>query len=153
MQQAKLVSLIICLTTSPYSTVASAACPDGNKVVFSCITTNEKSVDVCDTGKTITYKFGKPGSKPELVLSVPRSLASTYQWQGIGRAIHYNVTIPNGNTFYTVFHSIDTRDDRKVSAGIIVSIGSELNTVSTLACKNDAIEENLEGIDLRVVQY
>ena len=40
--------------------------------IFSCTTTKGKVVEVCDSGKTTDYSFGKKGTKPELALSVPR---------------------------------------------------------------------------------
>lgn len=122
------------------------ACSGKDGLIFSCTTTKQKFVEVCDAGKTISYAFGKKGQTPELALSVPRAAASTYQWQGFGRTQRYAVTVPNGNTKYTVFHWTDTMEQTS-SAGIEVEVGGK--TVATLQCKGNGYEGDLEGVKLR----
>lgn len=51
----------------------------------------------CDSGWTLGDVFSRAG-RPETVLNVPRAQATSFQWQGMGRHIHYAVDIPNGNT-------------------------------------------------------
>lgn len=122
---------------------AQASCP--LSTVFACTTTNNKVVEVCDSGDKIDYSFGKKGQKPELALSVLRRAASTVQWQGIGRHMYYSVRIPNGNTIYEVFSSID-KLEQSVEAGIYVTVNGE--NVATILCKPDTRTDYLEGLAL-----
>lgn len=124
-----------------------AACP--STTLFSCATTKGKFVEVCDSGKTIDYAFGKKGAKPELALSIPRDAATTNQWAGVGRSVYYSVLIPNGNTVYEVFSSFD-RIDHEESAGIYVRIDDK--DVATIQCKTDTVKSELEGVELRPVE-
>ena len=83
------------------SSAVSAACDKGGKTIFSCLTAKGKLIQVCDSGKTIDYSFGKPALPPEIIVRAPRSEASTFQWQGVGRYLSYSVAVPSGNTTYT----------------------------------------------------
>jgi hypothetical protein len=117
------------------------------RILFRCKTTNGKQISLCDRGDTLAYSFGKDNAPSELALSVPREQATTFQWHGIGRWMNYSVTIPNGNTKYTVFTSLDrVSDEHEFEAGVIVSIDDE--EIARLLCKNP-IEHNLEGVDLK----
>lgn len=61
--------------------------------------------------------------------------------------MNYSITIPNGNTKYTVFTSLDrVSDEHEFEAGVIVSIDDE--ETARILCK-DPIEHNLEGVDLK----
>lgn len=128
------------------SSIAHAVCDGGSKTVFSCVTKKGKQIEVCDKGKTLSYSFGKPGKKPEIVVSVPRGHASTTQWNGMGRYISYSVTIPNGDTEYSVFHGFDKIDD-KIEAGVNVSIKGK--HAATVYCSDKNLVHDLEGIDLK----
>ena len=131
---------------------AQSACPS-DSTIFACTTTNGKFVEVCDAGQVIRYTFGRPGKTPELALSVPRDQASTLQWPGVGRYINYGVTIPNGNTTYQVFTSVerlfegDEDSDGSYTAGINVEV--DRRHVATVDCKTDTVIDNMEGIDLK----
>lgn len=124
------------------------ACQSAESLVFSCATTKNKMVEVCDAGSTINYSYGRKGASPELALSIPRNQASTFQWNGIGRYINYRVSVPNGATVYTVFTSLDklsTKGPR--AAGIDVETKGDL--VATLQCKPGSVQEHLEGVNLK----
>jgi hypothetical protein len=141
---ARIVSLIGALVAFPV-----AASGDGRKgvLIFSCVTSNQRFVEVRDNGATINYYFGKKGKKPELALSVPRSVASTHQYQGFGRYVSYAVTIPNKGTTYSVFYGYDKLSpDSQADAGIVVTTvdGKE----ATIPCAS-TFERNIEGIDLK----
>jgi hypothetical protein len=117
------------------------------RTIFQCTTKNDKQVLVCDLGDTLSYSFGKAGSTPEIVVSVPRSAASTSQWKGVGRWIYYSVTIPNGNTKYTVFTSLDrSSDSHEFESGISVDVNGD--EVAKIECRN-LTANNLTGIDLK----
>ena len=127
---------------------AMAACPSDDRVVFSCVTKKAKLIEVCDLDQQLSYSFG-PAGKPELVLRVPRSQASTRQWEGIGRSISYSVDIPNGKTTYSVFWAADRMDENAdISAGVEVIINGK--SAATVSCnpKKDIVQ-NIEGIKLR----
>ena len=127
------------------------ACPQDGTRVFYCRTTNNKTVEVCDLGTKISYSFGRAGRQPELALAVPRNQATSYQWQGIGRYMSYSVTIPNGNTKYEVFLSVDRlSDDHPLEAGINVSVDDR--HLATIECAPNSLYQSLEGIDLPLEQ-
>lgn len=130
---------------------ALAACEKGSKTVFSCLAAKGKIIQVCDSGKTIDYSFGKPNA-PEIVVRAPRSEASTFQWQGIGRYLSYSVEVPNGSTTYNVFWGADRlTDEHKIDAGVNVEINKKL--VATVKCVGKKhIVQNIEGIDLKPIE-
>lgn len=132
-----------------FTNLALAACPSGSETLFFCNTKKaNKRIEVCDAGKTISYSFGKKGQKPELAISVPRSAASTYQWQGIGRYISYAVNIPNGAYNYNVFWGVDRlTEEHAVEAGVNVEKKGELLT--TVYCQEKGLINNLEGVKLK----
>jgi len=134
------------------STAASAACENGNKTVFSCLTAKGKLIQVCDSDKTIDYSFGKPGLSPEIIVLAPRSAASTFQWQGVGRYLSYTVEVPNGNTTYSVFWGADRlADAHPIEAGVNVEVNKKL--IATVKCVGEKhIVQNIEGIDLKPIE-
>lgn len=134
------------------SSVAIAACENGSKIIFSCLTAKGKVIEVCDAGKTIDYSFGKPKAKPEIIVRAPRSEASTFQWQGVGRYISYTVEVPNGNTVYSVFWGADRLTEKHaIEAGVNVEVNKQL--AATVKCSGEKhIIQNIEGIDLKPVE-
>lgn len=113
--------------------------------IFACTTTNNKVVEVCDSGKTIDYSFGKKGKKPEMALSVPRADASTYQWDGSVTGMVFKVRIPNGNTIYEVYSNFDRMRHEK-SGGIEVYVNKK--NVASISCKPETLVDYLDGIEL-----
>jgi hypothetical protein len=134
------------------SSAAIAACENGGKIIFSCQTAKGKVIEVCDSGKTIDYSFGKPKEKPEIVVRAPRSEASTFQWQGVGRYISYTVEVPNGNTTYSVFWGSDRISEKHaIEAGVNVEVNNELK--STVKCSDEKpVIQRIEGINLKSVK-
>ena len=127
---------------------ALAVCPSNTKTVFSCTTANNKTIQVCDAGKSISYSFGK-ASSPELSIAVPRNRVTTYQWGGMGRNMNYTVNIPNGNTVYKVFNNVDKFDEYSASGVEVVQNKKSLATVKCSESKK--IVSNIEGINLKNV--
>lgn len=144
----KMELLVIAAITVLSSASASAACAGGGKAVFSCLAAKGKVIEICDSGKTIDYSFGKPDA-PEIVIRAPRSEASTSQWKGVGRYLSYSVEIPNGKTVYSVYWGADRlTDEHKVEAGVNVEVNK--NRVATVKCVGEKyIVQNIEGIDLK----
>lgn len=143
-----IAAIPLCLAALAHD--AAAACTGPAKLVFSCTTTKQKVIEVCDAGKTIEYSFGKAGAKPELALAVPRSEASTFQWEGIGSAISYTVDIPNGKTVYSVFWSAE-KATANIESGVNVEVDGK--HVARVLCKPDTTVQNIEGIKLKRAAY
>ena len=129
------------------SSSAFSACPNNSKTIFSCTTTNNKLIQVCDSGNTIHYAFGKANIPPELAINIPRNKVTTYQWQGIGRYENYAINIPNGKTIYRVNESLDKMTHQR-TAGVEVSSNEKL--LATVECAaNKKVISKLQGINLR----
>jgi hypothetical protein len=129
---------------------ASASAQTSDELLFYCTTDTGKVLELYDLGDTIQYSFG-PEYEPELLLNVPRNQATTYQWAGVGRSIYYSVDIPNQDTVYTVFWSVDRLEsDYPIYAGVDVQINREY--VTTVPCTSN-ITSNLEGVDLRPTEF
>jgi len=141
------IIVIMPVVAALFASNVYASC-EGNKTLFSCLTSKGKQIEVCDAGKTIHYSFGKPQGKPEITVKVARDKASTFQWAGMGSSISYAVDIPNGKTTYNIFWSADrTSDEHAIEAGVNVLINNEL--VTTVNCAGENIVNNIEGIDLK----
>ncbi len=120
-------------------------------LLFSCVTNEGQEILLFETDDTIDYSFGDPGKKPELDLKVPRDRASTWQWKGVGRAMSYTVDVPNGDTSYSVFWSVDRLSEKKaVEAG--VRVHRDRKTLATVYC-TDKIVSNLQGVKLKSTEY
>ncbi|MGB2065625.1 MAG: hypothetical protein ACPHUL_10720, partial [Marinomonas gallaica] len=116
--------------------------------IFSCDTTNGKQVMVQNVGEQIEYAFGDDLENPELLLSVPRDDASTWQWKGIGRYMGYSVTLPNGQYTYTAFYSVDRMTEGfPLTSGITVA--NKNQHIATIYCLSNTLNESLQGIDLK----
>ncbi|MBV5320944.1 MAG: hypothetical protein JZU62_04600 [Sulfuricurvum sp.] len=122
------------------------SCSNNSNTIFYCMTKKGKQIEVCDNKSTIEYSFGKPKTKPELVINVPRQQVTTTQWNGMGSFMSYSIDIPNANTVYNVFWGVDRMNEsHAIEAGINVFINRK--QVATVQC-SDKIESNIEGIDL-----
>jgi hypothetical protein len=143
--------LLVAALAFGVSSGALAGCEKGSKTVFSCLTAKGKLIQVCDSGKTIDYSFGKPDATPEIIVRAQRNEASTFQWQGIGRYISYTVEIPNGKTNYSVFWGSDKlKEEHAIEAGVAVEVDNK--TVATVKCVGEKhIVQNIEGIDLKPI--
>jgi hypothetical protein len=140
--------LTLCFASAAlFAPSAFAACAAGSETLFSCTTAKGKVIEVCDAGKTISYSFGSPQTKPEIALSVPRDKATTFQWEGVGRYLSYAVDIPNGSTTYSVFHGMDRLSEaHAVEAGVNVLSNGKL--LATVNCVGKKMVTKLEGVKL-----
>ena len=139
--------LIIGIAVAACSHSLFAACPSQTKTIFMCTTTNNKVIQVCDAGNTISYSFGKANATPELAITVPRNKVTTYQWEGFGRYENYAINIPNGKTIYRVNDSLD-KMSQQYTAGVEVSNNDRL--LATVECAaNKKITSKIQGIKLR----
>jgi hypothetical protein len=120
-------------------------------LLFSCLTENNKEILLYQTDETIDYSFGDFDAKPELDLKVPRDQASTWQWKGVGRAMTYAVDVPNGDTSYSVFWSVDRLSPTKeIEAG--VRVHRDRKTLATVYCTRKIVN-NLQGVQLKPTEY
>lgn len=152
----KPAQIILALSLFSITSIAIADCEKGDKTVFSCTTEKQKIIEVCDSGKTINYSFGKVNLKPEIVVRTPRKEASTTQWQGFGRHMSNSIEIPNGNTVYSIFKGIDKimegdKKEPQVEAGVSVEINKK--HITTVKCDNKkTLIDNIEGINLKATE-
>lgn len=138
--------------SDPTKEEAKSQKPIANRsLLFSCTTNEGKEILLFETDETIDYSFGAPGTRPELELQVPRDRASTWQWKGIGRDMSYSVEVPNGDTSYGVFWSVDRLSETKaVEAGVRVQ--RDRKTLATVYCA-EKIVSNLQGVKLKPIEY
>ncbi len=139
---------VLLVAAVPVFSIAAPVCTEPGELLFSCVVQKSgKRIELCDARTTIRYQFGKPKAAPDIVVSVPRNLATTSQWNGIGRYISYAVDIPNGNTVYSVFFSMDRLTERhSIEAGVNVLVDRKL--VASVKCLESSIVNHLEGVDL-----
>lgn len=134
------------------ATAAQAACDAKSEPLFACTAKKSgKRIEVCATATAIQYSFGKPNAKPELALTVPKSQASTYQWEGFGRVMAYSVNIPNGDIEYRVYSgsekASEEHPDGLAFAGVhVVKKGRQ---IAEIACVDNTVTSALEGLALR----
>jgi hypothetical protein len=110
-----------------------------------------KRVEVCATATAIQYSFGRPKAKPELALTVPKSQATTYQWEGFGRVMAYSINIPNGGVEYRVYSgsekATEEHPDGIAFAGVhVVKSGRQ---IADMLCVDNTVKSALEGLTLR----
>lgn len=148
MTKAALFTAILLL--SPITVLA--ACQSEQQTLFSCMTAKGKRIQLCDQQQTLEYSFGKPSLKPEIVVQVPRSAASTSQWPGVGRWMSYSVEIPNGKTVYSVFWGVDRlSEEHGIEAGVNVEVNGK--HAATVKCGEEStIIQNMEGVDLKATE-
>ena len=131
---------------SLYPIVVFAACPAAEQTIFHCTTKQQKQIQVCDAKTHITYQYGQHLNQPEMKLKVARQKTTTDQWAGIGPTESYSVNIPNGNTTYSVFSSLD-KNSFESTAGVAIYENDQHK--ATVYCDQDApITEALFDIDL-----
>ena len=148
MKKAALLATI--LVISPFT--VQAACKNEQQTIFSCMTAKGKRIQLCDQQQTLEYSFGKASLKPEIVVQVPRSAATTTQWQGVGRWMSYSVEIPNGKTVYSVFWGVDRlSEEHGIEAGVNVEVNGK--HAATVKCGEEStIIQNMEGVDLKATE-
>lgn len=120
---------------------SSAACDSSEKILFSCSTTNQKHVSVCDGGASLRYVFGKDGERPEMNISVLREKVSVSQ-SAAGQAIN----LPVGNTVYSVSSGFKAMGERAAEAGIDVQVDGR--HVARVACRPGTIQNSIDSVKL-----
>ncbi len=131
----------IILLSSIYSIPIFANCGEKEKILFSCnIQKNNKILEVCDKGKTVSYSFGKDNKKPEQTFSTPKEKVLISPSGSKGSSESYSIIIPNGDINYNVYWNVE-------KSGVIVEIkGKE---VASINCIKKTVIHNIVDIDLK----
>ena len=83
--------------------VPPATATSESKVLFSCKTKKGKEIKLINTGNSIEYAFGLVNQKPDILISNPYEKVLYASSLGSAKSSDYQVSIPNGNTFYVVY--------------------------------------------------
>jgi hypothetical protein len=143
--------LLSCLPLLVPLPALADTCNPGEAVLFTCSTESHKRLTLCESKATIVYAFGKEGLRPDIVVTVPRNKASTWQWKGIGRYVNYSVEVPNGGITYRVYSSIDRNvGEATYEAG--VEILQKEESLATVLCQETTVIDHLEGVDLPLLE-
>ncbi len=124
---------------------AQAACPATAKTVFSCSTTNNKVVDICEIGQHLLYSFGKPRAKPELQFNIAKSRAYMYLWDGSTSSEYNELYLPRGNTIYQAYQA-NHRNHGGTEHGLNVLINKK--PVANIRCRANTVIENFQQLEL-----
>ena len=92
-----------------------AAC--AKKTVFSCTTTKGKQIEICDTGDSLEYAFGKAG-KPDKTVKIAKNKIEIHPMSG-GYGCG-TIDFPSGTTSYSVFSCVE-KQSGAWSGGVTVS--------------------------------
>ena len=122
-----------------------AACPSAAKTVFSCSTTNNKVVDICELGQHLLYSFGKPRAKPELQFNIAKSRAYMYLWDGSTSSEYNELYLPRGNTIYQAYQA-NHRNHGGTEHGLNVFINNK--PVANIRCRANSVIENFQQLEL-----
>lgn len=137
-----LLAALVCLQAPS----AQAQCYSGETQVLSCSARNgSKEISLCISGDTIRYSYGKPGLRPELILSEPIATVAHQPWGGIGRSIWEATTFANGVYSYEVYVSVDRMaEDYPEGGGVSVYKGKQ--HVTDVACDVGQIDLTLWAV-------
>lgn len=127
----KLLISLIAILASSLSIDANA-----NELIFKCSTQNNKSISIYQDGDSLTYKFGKKNSKPEMDLTKNKEQLSITQEIPVGTGLNSSVAFKNGNYSYTINESLNrVNDEHEASAWLDVSKNKDI--ISSIDCNID----------------
>lgn len=109
----------------------ATTCTNAERRIFSCTTTNQKEVTLCDSGSALRYIFARRTGKSEMNLSVPHSMVSVARTSSMG-----TVRIPTGDTAYSIFDRVGESGARE--AGVDVEINGR--HAATVQCTPSSVE-------------
>ncbi|MFT6651304.1 MAG: hypothetical protein ACJAX2_001153 [Celeribacter sp.] len=137
-------SAVILAATIGSVAPAFAMCAGNQVEVFSC-SFGTKQVELCLTPdeQNLTYRFGPKGA-PELELTRGYGDITLQPWNGIGRSIWEQVTIPKGQFSYVLYASFD-KFDQTQTGGLDVMRGDQ--RLATLTCTNAGTQNGLFELD------
>lgn len=144
-----MLTSVLMLTAMP---VVAQPCEPGETLAFQCDVRSGKRVTVCSSAKAASYRFGRPGAAPELVLRTPLAQLD-YATSGGSSMDTTDVVFRNGSTGYRIEY---TRTfERFAGGGSISHDGGEAATlivlradrpVAHLECKATSVQENFQSI-------
>lgn len=121
-----------------------AACPEGEALVFSCKTDTKRSVSVCQATDTISYRYGKPGQPPDIILSEKNAAFRWEHGEGVSSGVADDLYFRSGPVEYSISHLAVTEDPSDRSAHIsVVQPGKENHYVQ---CDGASIRFNPRAI-------
>jgi shikimate kinase len=125
-----LISLIVIFASS-LSINAGA-----NELIFKCSTQNKKSISIYQDGDSLTYKFGKENSKPDMDLTKNKDQLNITQEIPVGTGLNSSVEFKNGIYSYTINESLNrVSDEHEASAWLDVSKNKDI--ISSIDCNID----------------
>lgn len=131
--------------TSMTAIATTAAHADGycgsQKTYFSCKTTNNKLLKVCQSGRQFIYSYGREGKKPDLRLVRDANNTPVTTWNGVGSTMDQSIQFNNGKTSYTVFSSYERGANGSESGGVLVEKNGR--TLATVKCYPNTMIDNL----------
>jgi hypothetical protein len=137
-------STVIAVAALLFSSSVYASCEGKDKLLFACLTEKGKQIEVCNFGQTIRYSYGRPKTKPEIVVIVPREKVAGSSCSTCGRYLTNSVTIPSENAFFQATWSADTlQESDKLEGGVQVFING---IPKFIACQSEPLVGNTEGI-------
>lgn len=127
----KLLISLIGLLASSLSINANA-----NDLIFKCSTQNNKTISIYQDGNSLTYKFGRKNSKPEMDLTKNKEQLSITQEIPVGTGLNSSVEFKNGIYSYTINESLNrVSDEHEASAWLDVSKNKDI--ISSIDCNID----------------
>ncbi|MEJ6397781.1 hypothetical protein [Yoonia sp. 208BN28-4] len=122
---------------------AFAACDAGRTVFMSCSFQNGgKTVEVCASKSTASYRFGPRGGQAELALSVPVSDVDYAPWPGVGSSIFEAVTFYNNTVAYEVYAGVDRNPSASGKQNVPfggINIFENGAQIATLECDDGSV--------------
>lgn len=127
----KLLISLIAMLASSLSINANA-----NELMFKCSTQNNKTISIYQDGNSLTYKFGRKNSKPEMDLTKNKEQLSITQEIPVGTGLNSSVEFKNGIYSYTINESLNrVSDEHEASAWLDVSKNKDI--ISSIDCNID----------------
>lgn len=119
----------------------------GGELLFSCTTTNNKTLEVSKINDNYKYSFGGNNSSPDISILAKKQDVDIYKWDGIGRYENYSIKIPNGKFSYEVYWSLDKLSSKNaISSGVDIFEGDK--SIAKVVCsKNKKILNKLFDAD------
>jgi hypothetical protein len=144
-----LIGSIIALATVP---AFAQTCDAGDALAFQCDFKSGKRLTNCSNASAASYRFGRPGAAPELLLRTPLATLD-YATSGGSSMDTTEIVFRNGRTAYRLEYT--TMFERAGGGGAISHAGGRSGTlvvlsgdrpVAHLQCGEKTIRENFASI-------
>jgi hypothetical protein len=136
------ISHLALALTLAFSSLLSANTMEETKPLFSCKTKSNKFLELHKQDNTITYKFGKINSPPELELKKSSDEVEILIGNASGSELTNSISFANGEYTYTVISSVNkVADVQEPKHGILVKKNS--NYLTYISCIPASVEGSL----------